>query len=64
MPQLSENVKKAANIGNRNGLMATYTTEIMPYGLRAKGFTWLNFCVTLSLFFSTSNLVVPIIDIY
>lgn len=32
--------------------MATYTTEIMPYGLRAKGFTWLNFCVTLSLFFS------------
>lgn len=20
--------------------MATYTTEIMPYGLRAKGFTW------------------------
>ncbi|THX36617.1 putative hexose transporter [Aureobasidium pullulans] len=28
----------------KNGLMATYTTEIMPYGLRAKGFTWLNFC--------------------
>ncbi|KAE8422842.1 major facilitator superfamily domain-containing protein [Aspergillus pseudocaelatus] len=26
------------------GLMATYTTEILPYGLRAKGFTWLNFC--------------------
>ncbi|KAG9665037.1 putative hexose transporter, partial [Aureobasidium melanogenum] len=36
----------------KNGLMATYTTEIMPYGLRAKGFTWLNFCVTLSLFFN------------
>lgn len=35
--------------------MATYTTEIMPYGLRAKGFTWLNFCVTLSLFFSAHN---------
>lgn len=32
--------------------MASYTTEIFPYGLRAKGFTWLNFCVTLSLFFN------------
>lgn len=40
--------------------MATYTTEIMPYGLRAKGFTWLNFCVTLSLFFSKLNTVVHI----
>lgn len=64
MPQLSINVKKAADIGDRNGLMATYTTEIMPYGLRAKGFTWLNFCVTLSLFFSMSKLAVPVIDIY
>lgn len=32
--------------------MATYTTEILPYGLRAKGFTWLNFCVTVALFFN------------
>jgi hypothetical protein len=32
--------------------MATYTTEILPYGLRAKGFTWLNFCVTGALFFN------------
>jgi len=32
--------------------MANYTTEILPYGLRAKGFTWLNFCVTLALFFN------------
>lgn len=39
--------------------MATYTTEIMPYGLRAKGFTWLNFCVTLSLFFSTLTSISP-----
>jgi hypothetical protein len=30
--------------------MANYTTEILPYGLRAKGFTWLNFCVTAALF--------------
>jgi hypothetical protein len=36
----------------RSGLMANYTTEILPYGLRAKGFTWLNFCVTLALFFN------------
>ncbi|KAH6871559.1 putative hexose transporter [Thelonectria olida] len=34
------------------GTMATYTTEILPYGLRAKGFTWLNFCVTAALFFN------------
>lgn len=32
--------------------MANYTTEILPYGLRAKGFNWLNFCVTASLFFN------------
>ena len=32
--------------------MAGYTTEILPYGLRAKGFTWLNFCVTAALFFN------------
>lgn len=32
--------------------MANYTTEILPYGLRAKGFNWLNFCVTGSLFFN------------
>ena len=32
--------------------MANYTTEILPYGLRAKGFTWLNFCVTAALFFN------------
>ncbi|KAL3479981.1 general substrate transporter [Aspergillus californicus] len=36
----------------KSGLMATYTTEILPYGLRAKGFTWLNFCVTGALFFN------------
>ncbi|KAJ4138767.1 hypothetical protein NW768_002639 [Fusarium equiseti] len=36
----------------KSGLMANYTTEILPYGLRAKGFTWLNFCVTLALFFN------------
>lgn len=36
----------------KNGLMANYTTEILPYGLRAKGFTWLNFCVTAALFFN------------
>ncbi|KAI1525627.1 MelB Na+ melibiose symporter [Pyrenophora tritici-repentis] len=34
------------------GIMAGYTTEILPYGLRAKGFTWLNFCVTAALFFN------------
>lgn len=32
--------------------MANYTTEILPYGLRAKGFTWLNFCVCAALFFN------------
>lgn len=32
--------------------MQNYTTEILPYGLRAKGFTWLNFCVTGALFFN------------
>lgn len=36
----------------RSGLMANYTTEILPYGLRAKGFTWLNFCVCAALFFN------------
>jgi hypothetical protein len=33
-------------------LLANYTTEILPYGLRAKGFTWLNFCVTAALYFN------------
>lgn len=36
----------------RSGLLASYTTEILPYGIRAKGFTWLNFCVTAALFFN------------
>ncbi|CAJ0546942.1 Ff.00g015690.m01.CDS01 [Fusarium sp. VM40] len=36
----------------KSGLMANYTTETLPYGLRAKGFTWLNFCVTAALFFN------------
>ncbi|EMD95653.1 hypothetical protein COCHEDRAFT_1200667 [Bipolaris maydis C5] len=36
----------------KSGIMAGYTTEILPYGLRAKGFTWLNFCVTAALFFN------------
>ncbi|KAH7030730.1 general substrate transporter [Microdochium trichocladiopsis] len=36
----------------KNGLLASYTTEILPYHLRAKGFTWLNFSVSLSLFFN------------
>jgi len=39
-------------ISNRSGIMASYTTEILPYGIRAKGFTWLNFCVTAALFFN------------
>lgn len=36
----------------KSGVMAAYTTEILPYGLRAKGFVWLNFCVTAALFFN------------
>ncbi|KKA30546.1 hypothetical protein TD95_003631 [Thielaviopsis punctulata] len=36
----------------KSGVMAVYTTEILPYGLRAKGYTWLNFCVTAALFFN------------
>ncbi|KAH8731896.1 general substrate transporter [Phaeosphaeriaceae sp. PMI808] len=36
----------------KSGIMAGYTTEILPYGLRAKGFVWLNFCVTAALFFN------------
>ncbi|OQV01300.1 hypothetical protein CLAIMM_06681 [Cladophialophora immunda] len=36
----------------KSGLLAAYTTEILPYGLRAKGYTWLNFCVSASLFFN------------
>jgi hypothetical protein len=36
----------------KSGVMASYTTEILPYGLRAKGFVWLNFCVTSALFFN------------
>ncbi|RLL97001.1 hypothetical protein CFD26_105622 [Aspergillus turcosus] len=36
----------------KSGLMSNYTTEILPYGLQAKGFTWLNFCVTGALFFN------------
>jgi hypothetical protein len=36
----------------KSGIMAGYTTEILPYGLRAKGFTWLNSCVTAALFFN------------
>ncbi|KJR86242.1 hexose transporter [Sporothrix schenckii 1099-18] len=38
--------------GIKSGIMANYTTEILPYGLRAKGYTWLNFCVCLALFFN------------
>ncbi|KAI9055217.1 hypothetical protein LZ554_000181 [Drepanopeziza brunnea f. sp. 'monogermtubi'] len=36
----------------KSGLLASYTTEILPYGIRAKGFTWMNFCVTAALFFN------------
>ncbi|KAL1641717.1 hypothetical protein SLS61_009991 [Didymella pomorum] len=36
----------------KSGLMANYTTEILPYGLRAKGFTWMSTCVTAALFFN------------
>jgi hypothetical protein len=36
----------------KSGLMANYTTEILPYGLRAKGFTWMSACVTAALFFN------------
>ena len=36
----------------RSGLLASYSTEILPYGIRAKGFTWLNFCVSAALFFN------------
>ncbi|KAL4766768.1 general substrate transporter [Aspergillus nidulans var. acristatus] len=36
----------------KSGLQSNYTAEILPYGLRAKGFTWLNFCVTAALFFN------------
>lgn len=36
----------------KTGILSTYTTEILPYGLRAKGYTWLNFCVCVSLFFN------------
>ncbi|CZS93650.1 probable hexose transporter [Rhynchosporium agropyri] len=36
----------------KSGLLASYTTEILPYGIRAKGFTWLNFCVTAALTFN------------
>jgi MFS family permease len=32
--------------------MANFTAEILPYSLRAKGYTWLNFCVTAALFFN------------
>jgi hypothetical protein len=39
----------SANVCGRSGLMSTYTTEILPYGLRAKGYVWLNFSVTLAL---------------
>jgi MFS family permease len=36
----------------KSGLMSTYTTEILPYGIRAKGYVWLNFTVTAALFFN------------
>lgn len=36
----------------KSGLMANYTTEILPYSLRAKGFVWMSFCVTAALFFN------------
>lgn len=36
----------------KSGLMANYTTEILPYGLRAKGFVWMSTCVTAALFFN------------
>lgn len=36
----------------KTGLLASYSTEILPYGLRAKGYVWLNFCVTAALFFN------------
>ncbi|KAL2070567.1 hypothetical protein VTL71DRAFT_13593 [Oculimacula yallundae] len=38
--------------GFKSGLMPAYTAEILPYGIRAKGFTWMNFCVSGALFFN------------
>ncbi|KAL1902512.1 hypothetical protein Sste5346_001493 [Sporothrix stenoceras] len=38
--------------GIKSGIITNYTTEILPYGLRAKGYTWLNFCICLALFFN------------
>ncbi|CZT49026.1 probable hexose transporter [Rhynchosporium secalis] len=38
--------------GFKSGLMPAYTAEILPYGIRAKGFTWMNFCVSAALFFN------------
>ncbi|KAJ1331980.1 hexose transporter-like protein [Microdochium nivale] len=36
----------------KNGLLASYSTEILPYHLRAKGYAFLNFAVSLALFFN------------
>jgi len=33
-------------------LIVSYTVEILPYALRAKGFTIFNFCISLSLIFN------------
>ncbi|KAL2834766.1 general substrate transporter [Aspergillus pseudoustus] len=36
----------------KSGLLGSYSTEILPYGLRAKGFTLLYICLYAALFFN------------
>jgi MFS family permease len=36
----------------RSGLIASYTTEILPYSMRAKGYTIMEFAMYIALFFN------------
>lgn len=36
----------------KSGLIASYTTEILPYNMRAKGFTVMEYALYVSLFFN------------
>lgn len=37
---------------SRSGLIASYTTEILPYSMRAKGYTIMEFAMYIALFFN------------
>lgn len=39
-------------MSSRSGLIASYTTEFLPYSMRAKGYTIMEFAMYIALFFN------------